>query len=123
MASLPLHGAYNYNSLGIQVHSMMYKPPHVPNSFGAKSLYGHGGWSRQPMDHQRPVIGKLATENYQATTLTGLLSQGGEGRFNTKRKVMSSLSDEDIGVKWWGHSGGLKTKQDKLKELDLSLKL
>ncbi|XP_059643411.1 zinc finger protein 3-like [Cornus florida] len=123
MASLPLHGAYNYNSLGIQVHSMIHKPPHVPNSFGARSsLYGHGGWSRLPMD-QKQAIGKLATKNYPATALTGASSQGGVGRFNSKRRMMDSPSGERIGGIWWGDGGGLKTKQDKLKKLDLSLKL
>ncbi|XP_059639029.1 zinc finger protein 3-like [Cornus florida] len=113
MASLPL---------GIQVHSMIHKPPHIPNSFGARSLYGHGGWSRLPM-HQRPAIGNLAAESYQATVLTGPSSQGGVGIFNTKSRVMSSLSDEEIGGNWRGDGDGLNTKQDKLKKLDLSLKL
>ncbi|XP_059639034.1 zinc finger protein 3-like [Cornus florida] len=114
MASLPL---------GIQVHSMIHKPPHIPNSFGARSVYGHGGWSRLPM-HQQPVIGNLAAEStYPATVLTGPSSQAGVGIFNTKSRVMSSLSDEEIGGNWRGDGGGLKTKQDKLKKLDLSLKL
>ncbi|XP_052210825.1 zinc finger protein 3-like [Diospyros lotus] len=118
MASLPLHGAYN-RSLGIQVHSMIHKPnSYLPSSSGFKSLYGHSGWSRLPLDPQ-PGIGKLAAEHYHTTSATG-----GFARFSTVRMMTGSPADEAIGGCWWADSGRLKTSQDdQIQKLDLSLKL
>ncbi|XP_024018659.1 zinc finger protein 1 [Morus notabilis] len=127
MASLPLHGSFN-RSLGIQVHSMIHKPSsygHFPNvmmmnSTSSSQLYGHNGWQRLPID-QQPAIGR----NFHAGEAGGGLSSsssssggGGPARFDAVRR----FSPEEIGGLWW-NSGHLKTKQDELQKLDLSLKL
>ncbi|KAF5938991.1 hypothetical protein HYC85_023250 [Camellia sinensis] len=130
LASLPLHGAYNYNSraLGIQAHSMIHKASNMPSSSGFRSLYGHGGWSRLPID-QQPAVGKLATQNHHAnpSSSTGLSSSRvGVGRFDAARMMMTgSPTDEVIGGYWWAGGGNsrLKTNQDEMQKLDLSLKL
>ncbi|EXB50403.1 Zinc finger protein 3 [Morus notabilis] len=115
-------------SLGIQVHSMIHKPSsygHFPNvmmmnSTSSSQLYGHNGWQRLPID-QQPAIGR----NFHAGEAGGGLSSsssssggGGPARFDAVRR----FSPEEIGGLWW-NSGHLKTKQDELQKLDLSLKL
>lgn len=119
MASLPLHGSFN-RSLGIQVHSMIHKPFSTSSS---SSIYGQNGWSRKPID-QQPAIGRLASDKFQmATSIKGSSSSNGVARFESTRKF-SPVSTEGIGGFWWdGGVNHLKTKQDDLQKLDLSLKL
>jgi len=111
MASLlPLYGA-NINSmrpLTIKAHSMVQKPFHnfSSNGFGIESTYyGYHGWSR-PLMNQQPGIGKLAME-------TGLSSQSSVGRFQEFKKDMLNS----------GTGLNLKSNQQEVKHLDLSLKL
>ncbi|KAG5244429.1 zinc finger protein [Salix suchowensis] len=117
MASLPLHG----RSLGIQVHSMIHKPSHLSSSIGFGNMYGHGSWSRPPMD-QQPGIGKLSMENYCMNATAS--SRAGVGRFSLERtSTVGSPADPGIG-RWIGSTGHLKTNQDDhIQKLDLSLKL
>ncbi|CAK7336285.1 unnamed protein product [Dovyalis caffra] len=120
MASLPLHGSFN-RSLGIQVHSMIHKPS---NTNSSSNIYGQNGWSRKPID-QQPAIGKLALEKFQIGTniSTGSSSSNGVARFESSRKF-SPVSAEGIGGFWWdGGVNHLKTKQEDLQKIDLSLKL
>ncbi|KAL5558203.1 hypothetical protein UlMin_034414 [Ulmus minor] len=106
MASLPLYGAYNNRSLGIQVHSMIHKPSN-PSSFGQFS-----GWS------SRPAIGKHTTACLSS-------SKSSAGRFDTSRTMMGSSNQEKVGRCWWPESGfvHLNSDHDEKKQLDLSLKL
>lgn len=120
LASLPLHGAYN-RSLGIQVHSMIHKPSHISSSTGFGNSYGHHSWSRPPID-QHPAIGKLSMENSLAIA-TAPTSRASVGRFNIMRTMVGSPADEVIGNYWWSGGGGLKTKQEDIQKVDLSLKL
>ncbi|XP_057472951.1 zinc finger protein 1-like [Actinidia eriantha] len=103
MATLPLHGTFN-RLLGIQVHSTIHKPLDLSSStIGSSQMYSHHGRSRRPMDLGPPP------ENY-----------GGGTRFDRGRKFSPV-----VGGGYWWDSGGynLKTNQDELKKLDLSLKL
>lgn len=124
MASLPLHGSFNNNRpLGIQAHSMIHKPSYfASNQVGFSPMYGHAGWSRKPLD-QQPAIGRLAPENYHM----GSSSSGGAARFDTSiNQKFSTPVDEGIGGSYKWDSGPpphLKTSQEELKKLDLSLKL
>ncbi|KAK8550556.1 hypothetical protein V6N13_119074 [Hibiscus sabdariffa] len=120
LAALPLHGAYN-RSLGIQVHSMIHKPSHVSSSAGSGNVYGHHSWSRSPID-QQPAIGKLSMQNSHAIT-TGSTSRANVGRFNIMRTAMGSPADEVISNCWWTGGGSLKTNQEEIQKVDLSLKL
>ncbi|KAI5660420.1 hypothetical protein M9H77_29213 [Catharanthus roseus] len=133
MASLPLHGTFN-RSLGIQAHSMIHKPSSncfnnvglLPTMFGHHHGGGGGGaWSRKPLD-QQPAIGRLAPENYHmGSSLLGTSSSGGGGggakaaRFDSFTKFSSpavvAMAD--------GFKPPLRTNQDELKKLDLTLKL
>ncbi|KDP33536.1 hypothetical protein JCGZ_07107 [Jatropha curcas] len=132
MASLPLHGAYG-RSLGIQVHSKIHKPCQISSSDGFGSIYGHGRWSRLPIG-QQPAVRKLSTDNHHAnattTTITSppppALSRAGVGRFNLedKSKIMASPADQGIDSNYWlAGTVHLKTNQDELQKLDLTLKL
>lgn len=122
MASLPLHGAYG-RSLGIQVHSMIHKPPHSSSCAGFGNLYRHGSWSRHPID-QQPGIGKLSIESYPVNAIpVQPSSRGGVGRFNLERTIMGSPAEQGIGNYWWVGSGHLQANQDEMQKLDLSLKL
>ncbi|XP_022756310.1 zinc finger protein 3-like [Durio zibethinus] len=120
LASLPLHGAYN-RSLGIQVHSMIHKPSHISSSTGFGNVYGHHSWSRPPID-QQPAIGKLSMENSHAIA-TGATSRASVGRFNIMRKMMGSPADEMISNCWWSGGASMKTRQEEIQKVDLSLKL
>ena len=122
MSSLPLHGAYNNRSLGIQVHSMIHKPSPTTPSSGSGNLYGHRSWSRPPID-QQPAVGRLAGENYHGGVTAGPLSRGSIGRFDTVRMMINSQANEGIGGFCWTGGGHLKANQDELQKLDLSLKL
>lgn len=120
MASLPLHGSFN-RSLGIQAHSLIHK-----SSSLSSTLYGHQGWSRQPID-QQPAIGRLAPENYHVGSSPSSPSTAGGGggvaRFENVRKFSRPVSDGIAGF-WWNNNKSLKMNQDhELQKLDLSLKL
>ena len=119
IASLPLHGACSNNRpLGIQAHSMIHKPSHfsVSNGFGSNS--GHRGWSR-PLIDQQPGIGKLSVESFHRTNLP---SRGSVGRFEVAKTMLNSAANEEISG--YPVSGTrLKTNQEEMKHLDLSLKL
>jgi hypothetical protein len=117
MASLlPIHGVNISSSsstlrpLGIKTHSMIQKPFHnfSSNGFGS-TYYGHHGWSR-PLMNQPPGIGKLAMETYKET---GFSSRGYVGRFEGVKKDMLNP----------GTHMTLKSNQEDVKNLDLSLKL
>ncbi|KDP41992.1 hypothetical protein JCGZ_27010 [Jatropha curcas] len=110
MGSLPLHGSFN-RSLGIQVHSLIHKP----------AFYGQNGWSRQPIV-QQPAVASFNIGN----SGFGSASSNGTAKFETSRKF-SPIKEGFAGF-WWDIAGGgggshLKTKQDDLQKLDLSLKL
>ncbi|PSR96011.1 Zinc finger protein [Actinidia chinensis var. chinensis] len=104
MDTLPLHGTFN-KLLGIQVHSTIHKPPNTsPSTIGSSQICSRHGWSRKPMDLGIP------SENY-----------GGDARFDGGRKFSPVAGG---GYNWWDSGGyNLKTNQDELKKLDLSLKL
>ncbi|KAK6912286.1 hypothetical protein RJ641_024379 [Dillenia turbinata] len=140
MASLPLHGSF-HRSLGIQVHSLIHKPSISSNSLSSSSyLYGYHGWSRQPLD-QQPAIGKLAPESRLVASGGGSSlsrsSAAGAARFGGAIRKFSPSATEGIGRGHWWDSGSdnssavavgsagkaLKTNQDELQILDLSLKL
>ncbi|KAF2301477.1 hypothetical protein GH714_024938 [Hevea brasiliensis] len=121
MASLPLHGSLN-RSLGIQVHSMIHKPTFVPfSTIGSSNIYGQNGWSRQPID-QQPAVGRLASDSFHTGTNMGSFPSNGVARFEIAEKF--SPAGERIGG-YWCDAGvnHLKTKQEDLQKLDLSLKL
>lgn len=113
MASMPSphHGLCNNNkkSLGIQVHSMINKKPsHQTPIFG---------WHRQPLDSQ-PAIGKLTSGNFHVGASTEPSSLGG----GIPR--VGKFPSEGFGGYWLSSSTThLKSKQEKLQKLDLSLKL
>ncbi|KAL6954480.1 hypothetical protein U1Q18_049211, partial [Sarracenia purpurea var. burkii] len=118
LAALPLHGSFN-RSLGIQVHSMINKPNHyLPSAIN--------GWPRKPMD-QQPAFGRLAMENYGDGNVgksVGSSSNGGAARFDGGRKFSPAAGDGIRGYGWESGSGShLKTNQEDLQKLDLSLKL
>ncbi|KAL5074420.1 hypothetical protein RYX36_013404 [Vicia faba] len=115
MASLlPLHGGANSNTLrplGIKSHSMIQKPFHNFSSYGfGSTYYGYNGWSRPLIMNQQPGIGKLALETFKET---GLSSHGSVGRFKGVEEDMVNQ----------GTHLNLKSNQEEVKNLDLSLKL
>lgn len=115
MASLlPLHGGANSNTfrpLGIKAHSMIQKPFHnfSSNGFGS-TYYGYNGWSRPLIMNQQHGIGKLAMETFKET---GLSSHDSVGRFKSVEEDMVNP----------GTRLNLKSNQEEVKHLDLSLKL
>ncbi|CAL0319134.1 unnamed protein product [Lupinus luteus] len=123
MASLPLHGN---RPLGIQAHSMVHNPSQYYSShiIGYGSNYGQHGWSRsRPLFDQQRGIGKLAMETSHKTTLS---SRGSSvGRFeavNVRSSMLNSaVNEETSGYVFSGTP--MKTNQDDMKLLDLSLKL
>ncbi|PIA45727.1 hypothetical protein AQUCO_01600162v1 [Aquilegia coerulea] len=125
LASLPLNGSFN-RSLGIQAHSMIHRPSYLsssPSTTTSHYLYGHHGWSRPPID-QQPPLGRLAIEKYHnGVSTTGPASRNGVARLDSNRILGSS--DEGLGAHRSWNSGNtqLKTSQEELKKLDLSLKL
>nr|XP_043613211.1 zinc finger protein 3-like [Erigeron canadensis] len=134
LSSLPLHGFNNNNnrSLGIQVHSMIHKPPSCNNSMfstssssGFKGFYGPKGWSSRPHVDQQPTIGKLplASANYTSNLAAAPPSHASVGRFDVVRTNSNVDKDEITGnCLWWPE---LKTnnQDESQQQLDLSLKL
>ncbi|CAJ2643627.1 unnamed protein product [Trifolium pratense] len=116
MASLlPIHGVNISNSslrpLGIKAHSMIHRPFHNSSSNGfGSTYYGHHGWSRTLINQQPAGIGKLGMETYKET---GFSSRGSIGRFEGVKKDMLNP----------GTHMTLKSNQEDVKNLDLSLKL
>ncbi|KAL6985193.1 hypothetical protein U1Q18_018571 [Sarracenia purpurea var. burkii] len=121
MASLPFHGASSRN-LGIQVHSMVHKPSRTKPCSGYRVLDRDGGWLRLPIG-QQAAAGKLAAKSGHASAPTGLLSLGRISSFKTLRMTAGCPAEEAIGGYWWAGGGRLKTNQDEMQKLDLSLKL
>ncbi|XP_045807007.1 zinc finger protein 1-like [Trifolium pratense] len=120
LASLPLHGSYNRSSsLGIQVHSsMVHKPSYQTPFFGLSRSRAQNQWQKLPMYSQQ-AIGNLASETDGSSLASVIPTRS--GRFSPT-KVQDGL----IGGYWLGNSATttcLKTKQEELQKLDLSLKL
>ena len=105
MASLPLHGSYN-RSLGVQVQSMINKPSYQTTIFGLSRSHG---WQRQP----------IAGGNHVGPESQSSLA-GGVPRLG---KFSPSLVPQASGGFWLGGVPHLKTQQEELQKLDLSLKL
>ncbi|XVF26499.1 hypothetical protein REPUB_Repub14bG0021600 [Reevesia pubescens] len=100
-------------SLGIQVHSMIYKPSFVPS--------GHNGWSRRPID-QKSAIGHLSMKNFHVGINAESSARNGAVRFESSvRKI--GPGTEGMGGYWWDSVNHFNTKQDHELKLDLSLKL
>ncbi|KAL6985198.1 hypothetical protein U1Q18_018576 [Sarracenia purpurea var. burkii] len=81
-----------------------------------------GGWLRLPIG-QQAAAGKLAAKSGHASAPTGLLSLGRISSFKTLRMTAGCPAEEAIGGYWWAGGGRLKTNQDEMQKLDLSLKL
>ncbi|XP_061341049.1 zinc finger protein 1-like [Gastrolobium bilobum] len=120
MASLPLHGACSNRPLGIKAHSMVQKPSHHFSSNGFGSTYGHHGWSR-PLIDQQPRIGKLAMETFHKRELSSRGSTVGKFQM-VNTTMLNSSANEDISGNLVSETR-LKTDQEEIKHLDLSLKL
>lgn len=126
MASLPLHGSFN-RSLGIQAHSMIHKPSYQgPSALGLQRFHSQNAWWRKPLDSQ-PAIGKLpcggkvhiGSDETEAASFSSGVSRS--VKFSPNMVVK-----EGIGAYWLGsvvHVTHVKSKQDELQKLDLSLKL
>ncbi|KAK7383467.1 hypothetical protein VNO78_29146 [Psophocarpus tetragonolobus] len=124
MASLPLYGACNNRggALGIQAHSMIQKPSHHHlNGFGGSYAHHHG-WSR-PIIDQQPGIAKLAVPDSHRTKSALSSSQSSVGRFEMVNTMLNSASNKEISGCVTSGGTRLKTKQEEMKHLDLSLKL
>lgn len=100
MASLPLHGSYN-RSLGIQAHSMINKRSFQTQTpcFGFSHSHAHKGWQKLPLYSPH--------------------STGTE----TASPFSPRLVAEGFGGYWLDSVNHLKTEQEELHKLDLSLKL
>lgn len=120
MASLPLNGAYG-RTLGIQVHSAIHKPSHISSS-GYGNAYGHHGWSRPPID-QQPAVGRLSVESHNTNGSGPASSLVGIGSFNLEKTLMVSAANDTIANSWRRGTGSLKTTQEEMQNVDLSLKL
>ncbi|GAB4842647.1 hypothetical protein Ancab_012620 [Ancistrocladus abbreviatus] len=117
--------------LGIKAHSMIHKPSSAPPylkvfSAAAPSLHPlehHHGWSISPFE-QKPATGRLVLEGCSAGITIGSSSLNGRAaRFNGVQEYCPN-SDQIGGLCWRNSAPNhLKTKQDELKKLDLSLKL
>ncbi|XP_054785101.1 zinc finger protein 1-like [Prosopis cineraria] len=119
MASLPLHGSYN-RSLGIQAHSMIHKPSYPAPTPALPCFHGQNAWWRQPLDSQ-PAIGKLPSGKVHIGDETEASFSGGVSRLAKFSPNM--VLKEGIGAYWLGSVTHVKSKQEELQKLDLSLKL
>lgn len=111
MASLPLHGSYN-RSLGIQAHSMINKRSFQTQTpcFGLSHSHAQNWWQKQPLYSQQQATG-AESESPLAGGIQRL------GKFSPR------LVPEGFGGYWLDSVHHLKTKQEELHKLDLSLKL
>lgn len=114
MSALPLNGSFS-NSLGIQAHSTIHKPSHALGASGCRSFYRHAGWSRIP-NEQQPSVGKLAVQKYNSSASNELFPRSDTVTSSIVRKSTDCPQD-------WMEVFHLKTNQDSLQKLDLSLKL
>ncbi|KAK7410227.1 hypothetical protein VNO78_00848 [Psophocarpus tetragonolobus] len=110
-------------SLGIHAHSIVHKPPPPPssssppfsfNGFGSTS--GHHGWSR-PLIGQQPGITKQAMESCHKSP------RGNVGKFDGVKPMLNSATNGEITGYLLSGIPRLKTNQEDVKHLDLSLKL
>ncbi|KAK7336006.1 hypothetical protein VNO80_28199 [Phaseolus coccineus] len=110
MASLPLHGSYN-RSLGIQAHSMINKRSFQTQTpcFGLSHSHAHNGWQKLPL------YSPQATGTETESPLSGGIQRLG--------KFSPRLVPEGFGGYWLDGINHLKTEQEELHKLDLSLKL
>ncbi|XP_057959752.1 zinc finger protein 1-like [Malania oleifera] len=129
LASLPLHGAFHNRSLGIQVHSVIHKPSHAPSiSFsGYANIYEQYRDCPRRTIKRQPAIGKLALDEYHyvAAAPAGQLSQSSIGKFDTARTTaVAPMTDRGLSTEYCcSGAGRLKSNQEDLQKLDLSLKL
>ncbi|QCE08847.1 hypothetical protein DEO72_LG10g65 [Vigna unguiculata] len=111
MASLPLHGSYN-RSLGIQAHSMINKRSFQTQTPGFGLSHSHA----QNCSQKRPL--------YYSQQATGTESESPlDGTIQRLGKFCPRLMPEGFGSYWLDSVHHLKTKQEELHKLDLSLKL
>lgn len=101
MAALPLHGGLD-RAFELQVHSATHRPSHHASSF---SGYGTTFGLRPLFDH-RPTVRKLAAGNYLA-----------------KAPVRAAAAASSIGECCWAGGACMKSSNEDLQKLDLSLKL
>ncbi|CAK8568568.1 unnamed protein product [Lathyrus sativus] len=108
------HGGANSNTfrpLGIKAHSMIQKPFHNFSSSGfGSTYYGYNGWARPLIMNQQTGIRKLGVETFKET---GLSSHESVGRF---KRVEEDMVNSETRL-------NLKSNQEEVKHLDLSLKL
>ncbi|KAK7402363.1 hypothetical protein VNO78_14565 [Psophocarpus tetragonolobus] len=111
IASLPLHGSCN-RSLGIQAHSMINKPSYQTQTpfFGLSRSHAQNGWQKKRPMFSQPPIG-AETGSSLASGIPRL------GKFSPR------LMPEGFRGYWFDSITHLKTKQEELHNLDLSLKL
>ncbi|KAI3442505.1 C2H2-type domain-containing protein [Psidium guajava] len=117
MASLPLHGSHFSRSLGIQAHSMIPKSPFLSSNNGSSRVFGHNGWFGQAID-RKPAVGWLERTNPSGGDALGSSSD------SARLDVIQNSSSASKGIdELWSNVGYLKSKPDKMKQIDLSLKL
>lgn len=123
LPSLPLNGAYNNNSFGLQVHSVIHKPNTCHTASNSSASFGivygqQRNWSSRPLIDQQPAIGKLhAVENLHRNAAR-LSSRASAGRFDLPRMVGPDIPthvDREVARHWY--------QEEMKKTLDLSLKL
>ncbi|XP_060168047.1 zinc finger protein 1-like [Lycium barbarum] len=110
MASLPImHGSF-HRSHGIQAHSMIQKAP-IFGSPAIPPLYMHSvGWSRRRL-HQLPAIGRLIMPESYRVGMASLDDSAARLNVGYLNKIPAIVGSH------------LKTNQEDLNKLDLSLKL
>ncbi|XP_021890670.1 zinc finger protein 3-like [Carica papaya] len=129
----PFHGG---RSLGIQVHSMIHKPPQIFSSSSSSSspfsVFGKGygqyrSTTRLPFD-QQPAVGKLISMGncHHMNSSSTPQSRSGVCRFNVVKSTTAVGSPAAAADEAWRFGGGLlstSSNQEELQKLDLSLKL
>ncbi|XP_010942137.1 zinc finger protein 1 [Elaeis guineensis] len=113
MAAAPLHGAFGWRPLGIQVHSMVHKPSFgvVPKVGGL--LNAKHGWCRPATSiiNQQPAIRRLQIENFGACGA----ARGPVARFDEPAVATGGYR--------WGGGNQMSVGKEEVQKLDLSLKL
>lgn len=115
IASLPLHGSSMKTPLGVQVHSMIHKPP-----FFSSCNYNHEGhkWKSQvaTIDHQLQLPDAVGRQNH----FHGSIQIGKFSPATVNEGMAAGFCNWDKAVTL----SSFKTKQDdEMLKLDLSLKL